>query len=87
MLCTRDPPQNERYTNVKRKGIEKLYFMQVEMEKKSLGSSTFIWQNRLYNKGYGKRQRRALHNDKGNNPTRGYNPSKHLHTDIGHLNM
>ena len=29
---------------------------------------------------YSKRQRRTLHNDKGNNPTGGYNPSKHLRT-------
>ena len=26
------------------------------------------------------RRQRTLHNDKGNNPTRIYNPSKHLHT-------
>ena len=29
---------------------------------------------------HSKRQRRILHNDKRNTPTRGCNPSKHLHT-------
>ena len=32
-----------------------------------------------------KRQRRTLHNDKGNNPKRKYNPRKHVHTHIGTL--
>ena len=35
-----------------------------------------------------KRQRRTQHDDKGNNPMRGYNPSKHLCTQHRkHLNM
>ena len=32
------------------------------------------------NKGYSKRKRQTLHNDKGNSPTRGYNPCKYLYT-------
>ena len=33
MLSTRDPPQNERYTQTKSKGMKR-YFMQMEMKKK-----------------------------------------------------
>ena len=42
MLPTRDPPQNRRPTWTEREGIEKIYFMQMEMKKKKAGVATDI---------------------------------------------
>ena len=42
--------------------------MQMEMRKKA--GEAILRQNRLQNKGFNKRQRRALHNDKEIDPTK-----------------
>ena len=79
MLPPRDPSQIERYTQTKIKEMEK-HISWKWKGKKSWGSDTYIRQNRLKNQGYSKRQRGTLHSDEGNNPTRGYDPNKHLCT-------
>ena len=49
------------------------------MEKKKGGIVVLITDKIDFkSKGIVRHKARALHNDKGNNPTRGYNPSKHL---------
>ena len=75
MLPPRDRSQTERYTQTKSKKLEKV----ISCKWKKNGSSTYIQQSTL-KQGQSKRQRRTLHNDKGNNQTRGYKPSKYLHT-------
>ena len=52
----------------------------MEIKKESWASNTYIRQNIVKNKDCNKRQRRALHNNKGINPTRGYNTYKYLCT-------
>ena len=75
----RDPSQIERYTQTKSKGMEKDISCKCK-GKKSRGSNTYIWKNKIENQCYNKRQRKTLHNDKWNNPTRGYHPSRYLCT-------
>ena len=48
--------------------------------KRKVEHFTHIRQNRLRKKDCNKRQRRVLVNDKGDNPTRGYNICKYLKT-------
>ena len=59
--------------------------MLMEKKKKNWGSSTYRISNKIdfKTKAIQKRQGRTLRNDTGNNPTRGYNPSKHLCTNTG----
>ena len=81
MLPLKDPPQIKRYTQTKGKGLEKGISCKWKAKNKKIwGSNTYVQQIRPPNPAFCKRQRRTLHSNKGNNPTRGYNPSKHLHT-------
>ena len=75
MLPPRDRSQTERYTQTKSKKLEKV----ISCKWKKNGSSTYIQQSTL-KQGHSKRQRKTLHNDKGNNPTRGHNHRKQLYT-------
>ena len=75
MLLSRDPSQIKRYTQTKVKGWEKIFRAN---GKEKAGVAVLISDKIDFkNKGYSKRKR-TLHNDKENNPTRGYNPTKHL---------
>ena len=66
MLSKRDPPQNKGHIQTKwRAG--KRYSMQMETKRKQEWNFD-IRENRLWNKGYEKRQRRTLHNDERINP-------------------
>lgn len=73
MQATRDLHQIKRHIQTESKRIEKDISCKWKFQK-SLGSNTYIRQNRPLKKGYNKRQRRKLHNDKRTNSTRGYNP-------------
>ena len=79
VLPPRDPSPMERYTQTKSKGM-KTDISWKWKRKKSWSRNTYMQQNRLEKQGYGEKQRRTQQNDKGDNPTRGYNPSKHLCT-------
>ena len=68
MLSLRDPPQIKRYTQGKSKGMEKDISCKWKGKKK-LGQQYLYRQNRPENQGFSKRQRRTIHNDKGNNST------------------
>lgn len=58
---------------LKVKGQKKIFHAN-KKERKAGAENTYIWQNRLQNKGHNKRHRRTLHNVKWINPTRGCNP-------------
>ena len=63
----------------------KRYFMQMEIKKKKHWVAILIWQNRLWNEGY------IVRDKEGHYIiiylTRGYNPYKHLCTQVGALNI
>ena len=77
MLSTRDPPQNKRHIQTESEGMEK--DISCKCKRKENWDISYIRQNRFQNKDHIKRQR-ALHNDKGVNPTTGYNICKYLCT-------
>ena len=52
----------------------------MQMEKKKNGVTILTSDKIDFKTKYSKRQRRMLHNDKGNNSAGGYNNSKHLCT-------
>ena len=56
MLSTRD--QIERHTQTESKGMEKIFYENGSLEK-IWGSNTYTRQNRVWNKGYNKRQSRT----------------------------
>ena len=54
MLPTRDPLQGKGHTQIESEGMEKRYFMQMEMTRK-WGSNGHIRQDRVKNKGHKER--------------------------------
>ena len=83
VLPPRDPFQIKRYTQTRWKNI----FHANGKEKKGWVAVLISGKTDFKTKA-NKRQRRTQHDDKGNNPMRGYNPSKHLCTQHRkHLNM
>ena len=78
MLSTRDPLWMARHTHTEIKGMEKEVSCKWKWEK--AGIAILISDKIDFEVKAIKRQKMTLHNDKGMNPTRGYNPSKHLHT-------
>ena len=84
ILSPRDLSQIERYTQTKSKGMEK-DGKENGKEKKKAGVAVLL-SNKTKSLVINKKS--TLHNDKENNPTRGYNPSKHLmHPTQEQLNM
>ena len=79
MMPPREPPQIERYTETKSKGIKKDISCKWKGEK-SWGSNTYICQNRIQNKGYKKRPRRTFHNIQGKNQSRTHKHYTHVCT-------
>ena len=72
MLPPKDLLQTERYTQIKVKEWKNIFH--ANGKEKEAGVAILISDKIDFNQGYSKRQRRILNNDKGNNPTRGYNP-------------
>ena len=80
MLPTRDS-FHSLYNSLKNTQSEKMEKdIQYKWKQKECWGSNIILDNRLQNKDYKKIQGRALHNDKGVNPRRGYNIQKYLCT-------
>ena len=79
MLPPRDPSQIERYTQTKSKEMEKIFHAN---GKGKTAEIAVLISNKIdfKTKAVVREKKRTLHNDKGNNPTRGYNHSKHLYT-------
>ena len=67
MLSTRDPLQNKGHTQTESEELEK-DIPRKQRPKESKSSNIHIKQNRFYNKGCEKRQRRTLRNDQRINP-------------------
>ena len=79
MWPPRDPSQIKRYTQTKSKGMGKDFHK--NGKKKNAGVAVLISDKIDFkSKAIVRDKKRTLHNDKGNNLTRGYNLSKHLHT-------
>ena len=79
MLSTRHLPQNKGHIQTESEGLEKDISCKWR-PKESRSSNTLIRKNRHWNKGYEKRQRRKLHNNKRINLRRKYNSYKYICT-------
>ena len=77
MLPTRDPFHIETYIQIESKEMEKIFYAN---EMKKAGVAILISDNTDSKTGAIMRQRRAFHNEKEHNPTRGYNSCKNLYT-------
>ena len=81
MLPIRDSSQIERYIQTKKKGWKKIFH--ANGKGKILGVAIVIPNKIDFKIKTIVRDKEGTTNNKGNNPTSGYNPSKHLYTQHG----